>query len=131
MKIAQSRKAFVTEYVCLFLLLVFSIKMFFLVYLILPMLTYIELKRTKTRYHFGEKKFSILNGFIDIDKKNIYYHPLGYLVDMHIRQTPMQRLLKIGTIEMRADNQKTLLKNIDKPHKLLDFIEDHIEKNRN
>ena len=84
-----------------------------------------------TRYTILPNKLTIIKGIIKHDKKNVYFHPLGFVPDLNIKQTRIQRMLSYGTIYLKGEGGNTFtIKDISKPHKVLEMIEELIRKNR-
>lgn len=139
----HSRKAFLLEYLCSFLLLSlvsFSVfhnvnlpKIFFYPTLGIGML---GVMTTELRRFFGDRykvmntKMSIVNGVFKVKKQNIYYQPLGFIPDLNIRQTAMQRLLDFGTVYLQVGNTVIEFRDVDKPNEVLKMLEELIEKTK-
>ncbi len=84
-----------------------------------------------TRYKIMEEKLIITKGFIKQDKKSIYFHPLGFVPDINIKQGRFQRMLNYGTVFIKEGGSNSLeLKNINNPQNVLKIIEERIEANR-
>ncbi len=139
----QTRKSYMVEYGCgvlLLLLLAFS----FLKGVTFPAgINYLvgglgvfafasaEVARLLTRYKVMDDKLVIIKGFIKQSKKSIYFHPLGFVPDINVKQSRIERLLNFGTIFIKEGNTTALeIKNINRPHKIMDLIEERIEANR-
>ena len=141
--IRKSRKAFLIEYGCglfLFILLFLSyfnsialkseVKYFVLALAIFSIAS-AEVPRIITRYGIGEDKMVVIHGIIKQDKKNIYYHPLGFVPDINIKQSRMQRVLDCGTIYVSGSEGNTFeIKDIDSPHEIMKIIERQIRLNK-
>jgi len=138
----QSRKAFLVEYFCGFLLLILSIETIFntnfpqwTTYLAggtgILFLGMVEFSRAILRYHIGETKLVITHGLIRQAKKHVYYHPLGFVPDINVHQGTIQRMLKIGTISIKGSEHNNFeIKNIKNPHKILELIESLIQRHK-
>ena len=138
-KIKPSRKGFLIEYVCGFLVLIMA-------FLVLPKsnnLTYLllgfssisigsaEAHRYLTRYIFKESKLIMVTGLIKQKKKHIYFHPLGFVPDLHVSQGRIQRLLGYGDIHLKGGEGEAFeIKDVNNPHKILELVEERIAKNR-
>ncbi len=139
----KTRKAFLIEYSCTLLLLIFlayfSLKGI-TIKPIISKLTYslailslisAELSRIMIRYTILPNKLTIIKGIIKHDKKNVYFHPLGFVPDLNVKQTRIQRMLSYGTIYLKGEGGNTFtIKDVSKPHKVLEMIEELIRKNR-
>ena len=90
-----------------------------------------ETSRIMIRYKVLPKKLTIIRGIIKHDKKNVYFHPLGFVPYLNVKQTRMQRLLSYGTIYLKGESGNTFaIKDVNNPHKVLEMIENLIQKNR-
>ena len=139
----HSRKSYLLEYGCgiflLGLLLIASLKgielPFWASYLVVGM-AFATIGSAEFGRYFGDRykiqstKLSIIKGVINIKKKNIYYHPLGFIPDLNISQTTIQRLLGYGTVFVVVGGDKFEIRNVDNPHNVLKIIEDLVEDNR-
>ncbi|MEK6969646.1 MAG: PH domain-containing protein [Nanoarchaeota archaeon] len=138
----RSRKAFLVEYTCgvllLLLLAVFSLKgielwagfQYFVLGLALFSFVYAEFSRMLIQYRIMPQKAIIVNGIIKQSKKNIYFHPLGFVPDINIKQNRIQRVLNYGTIYVQGGSNPFEIKEIDHPLRVMDFLEELIEKNK-
>tara|TARA_Y100000034_G_C6822215_1_gene370417 strand:+ start:71 stop:562 length:492 start_codon:yes stop_codon:yes gene_type:complete len=142
-ELRKTRKAFLVEYGCavfiLGLLAVLNLKGISLKPIIsklaysLAFLAVIsaEGSRMMTKYKILPNKLSIIKGIIKHDKKNIYFHPLGFVPDLNIKQTRIQRVLGVGTIYLKGEHGHTFaIKDINNPHQILEMIEGLVQKNR-
>lgn len=139
----HSRKAFLVEYFC-------SLFLFFLLFLaflqkvevpdnILHLvlgLGVLGIVGTEVRRYFGDryrimpKKLSIMKGVLKVKKKNVYYQPLGFIPDLNIKQSAVQRLLGFGTVYLQVGSSNLELRDIDDPHQVLKLLENLIEEAR-
>ena len=138
----RSRKAFLLEYSCsvilLLLLAIFSRKsiemwagfQYFVLGLALFFVVYAEFTRLLIQYRIMPQKAIIVNGIIKQSKKNIYFHPLGFVPDINIKQTRVQRILNYGTIYVQGGSNPFEIKEINHPLQVMDFLEELIEKNK-
>ncbi|MBI2665075.1 PH domain-containing protein [Candidatus Woesearchaeota archaeon] len=139
----KSRKAFVVEYACGFLLLVLAVmfqlqgwiipKLFYNFILVASLAAFItgEVSIRKDRYKITPEKVIIVHGIIKKSKKSVHFHPLGYVPDINVHQSPLERLLGYGTIYVRGTGENQLeIKDVNNPEKVLKIIEELIEKNR-
>ncbi|PIZ50732.1 hypothetical protein COY27_05965 [Candidatus Woesearchaeota archaeon CG_4_10_14_0_2_um_filter_33_13] len=136
----NTRKAFWVEYICVFI--IFSIWFFskikiiilmstiesVLLGLVLVIILLIELSRATLRYEIGVEKLEIIKGIIKQDKKNIYYHPLGFVPDINVKQSRIQRILGYGTISVTVSGQNSFeISDVDKPEEVMAVIERQIK----
>lgn len=139
----QTRKCYAIEYVCGGFLLVLPgfaylqgmVLPKILVYLVgglgIGMLGIAEGARFLTRYKIMDDKLVIIKGVIKQAKKSIYFHPLGFVPDINVHQSRLQRLLNYGTVFIKEGGGNALeIKNVNKPHGILKILEDRIESNR-
>lgn len=141
----KTRKAFIPEYFCGFFSLfslgfiffkgipLSSIIIVFVISFALFCFTYAEVSRIFIRYKISPEKLIIVSGIIKQNKKNVYFHPLGFVPDINVKQDRIQRVLNYGTIYVRggADFNSFEIKDINQPHKILVMVEDLIRKNKN
>lgn len=139
----KSRKAFIIEYVCSFLLLgllgATYIKGIALArpftYLILGIAAFALLSAEWSRaivwYKITESKVVIIKGIFKQTKKNVHFLPLGYVPEINTHQGRIQRLLNIGTIFVHGSTQNSFeIKDINEPQQVLALIERLIDENR-
>ena len=139
----QSRKSFFIEYLCGFSLLLLillvsgkgvaipSSLLFVTVGLAVFSVGSAEFKRFSTRYRIMPSKISIVKGIIKQSKKNIHFHPLGFVPDINVKQGRIQRLLNYGSVFVAGEEKHAFeIKNITSPGKILAMIEDLVEENR-
>ena len=137
----KTRKAFIIEYFASAVLIILS----FIIYLKnfpknfsnigfmigFLILIYAEGSRLFTSYKIQEDKIIIVKGIIKHERKAVYYHPLGFVPDINIRQGRIERLLGYGTIYVKAGASHTFeIKDINSPHKILELIEGLIKKSK-
>ena len=139
----RSRKAYIIEYTCGILLLIFLlifllmdvelnsvVRKIVLGLAVLALLTP-EISRLFMVYEITPSKVTITNGIFEQTKKNVHFVPLGYIPEINMKQDRIQRLLKYGTIFVHGSSQNSFeIKDIDNPKKVLKLIEELIEKNR-
>ncbi len=77
------------------------------------------------------EKMVITEGLVKQRKQNVYYHPLGYVPDINIKQNFMQRMLNYGTISVSTGSNSFQIKDIDNPDKVVGLLEDLIENSKN
>ncbi len=141
--IRKSRKSHITEYVCGAFLLGLAIVPAFLNFAIKSQVTYFvggvglamisiaEITRMMTYYKLMDSKMVVVKGFLKQDKKNVYFHPLGFVPDINVKQSRVQRLLDYGTIFVKGGEGNTFeIKDIDRPHTVMDVVEKLVESNR-
>ncbi|MBU0457072.1 MAG: PH domain-containing protein [Nanoarchaeota archaeon] len=144
MSLRKTRKSLTTEYFCaiflLLLLLISSVKglvikaniKYFIFGLALFSFVSAELSRYFVNYKITPKKVITTNGIIKQTKKNIYFHPLGFVTDINVKQDRIQRILNYGTVYVKsASGDNSLeIKDVDRPHEVLEMIENLIKRNR-
>ena len=139
----KTRKAFIPEYSCAFVLLALLAILEFKGITLKPVISKLayslaflaiiaaESARVMIRYKILPKKLTIIKGIIKHDKKNIYFHPLGFVPDLNVKQTRIQRMLSYGTIYLKGEGGNTFaIKDVNNPHKVLEMVENLIQKNR-
>jgi uncharacterized membrane protein YdbT with pleckstrin-like domain len=138
----RSRKAFLLEYFCgFFLLTVLVISLIKGInlkpeihYLILGLsvsaIASVELSRLMLSYKIMPDKFIVSEGLIKQDKKNIYFHPLGFVPDIDIKQSRIQRILNYGSISITMGGNHFMIKDLNRPHQVMEIIEDLIEESK-
>ncbi len=138
----RSRKAFLLEYGCgffiLFLLAAASFKGFHLKptlhYLVIGLgisaIASIEFSRLMLNYKITPDKIVVSEGIIKQDRKNVYFHPLGFVPDIDTKQSRIQRLLDYGNISITMGGEHFVIKDLNSPHKVMEIIEDLIEKSK-
>jgi len=142
MTFLRSRKAFLIEYFCAGILLVFLVLayafglvlknyvLYVLIALIVIFIATAELSRVMLRYKIVEDKLVTIEGLIKQNKKNIYFHPLGFVPDINVKQSRLQRVLGIGTISVTMGGENFQIKDVDYPHRIIDIIEERIEASK-
>ena len=138
----HSRKSFLLEYACSFFLLLLVIFSLFrggdLSRISLPFLVISTFGVVSTevrrfygdRYNIMETKLSVIKGILKVRKRNIYYQPLGFVPDLNVRQTFLERVLGYGTIFVHVGNTALELRDVDNPHEVLKMFEGLIEKTK-
>jgi len=144
LSIKRSRKAFLTEYTCAgFLFIMLWIQNFNGIQL-RPILTYFVMgvaslavvsaeasRFIKKRYKITNKKMIITEGLIKEKTKNVHFHPLGFVPDINVKQSRLQKILNYGTIYVKGGSENAFeIEDVNKPRKILKIIEDLVEKNR-
>ena len=141
-KYRKTRKAFFIEYLCaaaLFVILIFSLakganlspNFYYLIGVLgVVSLSYAELSRIMRRYIIKESKIVIIEGLIKHHKKHIYFHPLGFVPDINVKQGWLERILNYGTISMRVSDEVFQIKDINSPHKVMGQIEERMVANK-
>ncbi len=144
MSLRKTRKAFLTEYGCgaamLGLAGINALQGFPLSStLMYPLLGvggfsvfWAEFSRWMTRYKIKPSKIEIVKGIVMKHKKNVYFHPLGFVPDINTKQGRVQRLLGYGTIFVSGGGQENSfeIKDINRPHKVMGLIEELIQRNK-
>ena len=138
----HSRKAFLLEYLCSFFLFSLAFLSLFkaensskitLSFLIISVVVFFstELRRFYgDRYNIMQTKLSVVKGIFKVRKRNIYYQPLGFVPDLNVRQTFLERLLGYGTVFVHVWNTALELRDVDNPHEVLKMFEQLIEETR-
>jgi len=139
----KSRKAFLIEYACSFVLLALLGTLYLKGIRLSSMFTYLvlgialfalisaELARALVWYKITSNKIVIVKGFIKQSKKNVHFLPLGYIPEINTHQGRIQRLLNIGTIFVHGSAQNSFeIKDVHNPQQVLVLIERLIEENR-
>ncbi len=139
----HSRKAFLMEYFC-------SLFLFFLLFLaflqkvevpdnifyLVSGLGVLGVVGTEARRYFGDRyklmpaKLSVVKGVLKVKKKNVYYQPLGFIPDLNIKQSALQRLLGFGTVYLQVGSSNLELRDVDNPHQVLKLLENLIDEAR-
>ena len=138
----HSRKSFLLEYGCsLFLLILVFFSLFkggnlsklTWPFLALGMFGFASTEMRRfygDRYNIMESKLSVIKGIFKVKKRNIYYQPLGFVPDLNIRQTFLQRVVGYGTIFVHVGNTALELRDVDNPNEVLKMLEGLIEKTK-
>jgi membrane protein YdbS with pleckstrin-like domain len=139
----RTRKAFWVEYLCGVVILILLLVSFFQVVVLtvkaqiflliisLAILGYAEINRIMLRYRVTEDKLIVINGWLKQDKKNLYFHALGFIPDINIKQGRIQRILGYGTIFVASGGTITLeVKDVAHPLLVMEMIEDLIENSK-
>ncbi|MEK6899944.1 MAG: PH domain-containing protein [Nanoarchaeota archaeon] len=143
MTLRYSRKAFLIEYFCSLFLLSLAL-IAYLKESQMPQIAFnfvvglgmLGVASTELRRYYGDRykimatKISIIQGFLKIKKKNVYYQPLGFVPDLNIKQTAVQRLLDFGTVFVMVNNHPLELKDIDNPNVVLKMLENLIDETK-
>ena len=142
MVLRRSRKAFLIEYSCGFLLLILlgatylkGIQLpLFISYPIMGIgitsLAIAEISRIFLRYIITNEKISIVRGFLKQTKKNINYHPLAFVPDISMKQNRIQRVLNYGTVSVESGTSSFEIREVDNPERVMGLLENMIEKTR-
>ena len=139
----RTRKAFWVEYLCGILVLTILPLSYlgglrltwkahiFLLAVGLIILGYAEVHRLMLRYKVSDEKLIIMNGWIKQEKKNLYFHALGFIPDINIKQNRIQRILGYGAIFVIGGGTNTFeIKDVSHPHQVMEMIEDLIENSK-
>jgi len=91
-----------------------------------------EISRAITRYRISEAKLTIVTGIVKQTRKHVYFHPLGFVPDLNVKQGRINRLLGIGTVYLKAGGGENTfeIKDVQRPHKVLKVIEELIDANK-
>lgn len=138
----KSRKAFLIEYACGFIILLLLLATYikglrfpsFITDLILILgivsIGFAEISRIFLRYIISSQKISIIRGLIKQTKKNINYHPLAFVPDISLKQNRIQRILNYGTVSVESGTSSFEINEIDSPQRVMELLETLIEKTR-
>ncbi len=138
----HSRKSFLVEYACssfLLIMVVFSlfkggnISRVALPFLAISVLGFVSTEARRfygDRYVIMQKKLSVIKGIFRIKKRNVYYQPMGFIPDLNVKQTFVQRLFGYGTLFVHVGTTALELRDIDNPHEVLKMFERLIEETR-
>lgn len=139
----KSRKAFIIEYACSFILVVLLIATsvkgiplpplfkYFILGIAAFALISAELSRALIKYKVTDSKVIIIKGLIKQARKNVHFLPLGYVPEINTHQGRIQRLLNVGTIFVHGSAQNSFeIKDVNEPQRVLELIEQLIEENR-
>ena len=142
-KLRRCRKSFYVEYLCgIVILLLFALLTIFkgsiskyLTYsiggfLVLAVITP-EIERLFSLFTITTKKVVVTHGLVKQVKENVYFQPLAFQTDLHVKQDRAGRFLNYGSIQLTGQgNDKVWIKDIDSPMKILDIIEGLVDGRR-
>ncbi len=139
----KSRKAFLIEYFCGVFLIGsmpflnakgISLPEYFQYFVLgfgLFAIASAELARQMTRYRITPEKFTVIKGIIMQHRKNVHFHPLGFVPDINLKQNRIQRLLNYGNIFIQGSGENSIeMRDINNPDEIMRIIETRIEQNR-
>ncbi len=140
----RSRKAYLVEYACgLFLIFLLTITFvkgirmsvnfkYFIFGLAMFSFVSVEASRIFVRYKITSKKVVIIKGLIKQNRKNVYFHPLGFVPDIDVKQDRTQRLLNYGTIYVKGSggDNSFEIKDVNRPHRIMNIIETLVDQNK-
>jgi membrane protein YdbS with pleckstrin-like domain len=139
----KTRKAFLPEYFCVLILLAFPIYFYYMkmelnsliLYLTIGMafftLGFVELSRAMSRYEFTKEKLTIIDGIIKRHKKHVSFYAIGFLTDINVSQSALQRSLGYGTIYVEGGGANAFaIKDVSEPHQVMKKIEGLISMER-
>ena len=91
-----------------------------------------EIQRLFIRYKLFPTKLLIVKGLFKQSKKHVYFHSLAYVPDINMKQSRTDRILGIGSISLSVGgpDSKFEIKDIPKPHKVMELIEEYMERSR-
>lgn len=143
MVLRRSRKSYSIEYACGLFLIVLLLILFARGALVAKSIVYVvigiaaialisaEIARLFTSYTITDKKVIITKGFIKQQTKSIHFIPLGFVPEINLKQGRIQRLLDVGTVFIHSSGENSFeIKDVDEPQRILELIEELIEKNR-
>ena len=139
----KTRKSLLPEYFCGLLLLGILGYIYYFAIPIIPTISYFllglslvafasaEISRGSINYKITPHKVIITEGIAKKNRKNVHFHPLGFVPDINVKQNFLQRLLNYGTVFVHGSGEHHLeIRNINNPQQVLATIEKLIEKNR-
>jgi uncharacterized membrane protein YdbT with pleckstrin-like domain len=142
-ELKKSRKAFLWEYTCGILLLIILITsyleginishyfQYFILALAIFCFVYAELNRLATVYLISEHKITIMQGLISKNKKHVDMYAVGFLPDINVSQTLIQRVLDFGSIYVENGGKNAFtIKDINNPQGMMEKIEQLINASR-
>jgi uncharacterized membrane protein YdbT with pleckstrin-like domain len=142
MKLKKTRKAFLPEYACGFFLLTLPVFAFMKGWQLPPLLSTTilimglvalctaEFNRMLVSYKITPTKFTTIKGIIKRNKKNVHFHPLGFVPDINTQQSRIQRLLNFGTVFVQGGQNSIEIREINNPQEVMSLLEKLIEENR-
>ena len=84
-----------------------------------------ETHRMRNKYEINDNAVVHVNGLFFRTIKKTDIHALS---DAQLKQNPWQMILGIGDVTANAFSEITTLKNINKPHKVISFLEEKMNK---
>lgn len=84
-----------------------------------------EVHRLKNKYEINDHAVVHVNGLLFKTIKKTDIHALS---DAQLKQNPWQMLLGVGDVSANAFSEITSLKSINKPHKVISFLEEKMNK---
>jgi uncharacterized membrane protein YdbT with pleckstrin-like domain len=142
-ELKKSRKAFIWEYTCgvLLLIILFTSYLkeinihyyfqYFILILAIFCFAYAELNRLATVYLISEHKITIMQGLISKNKKHVDMYAVGFLPDINVSQTLVQRVLNFGSIYVENGGKNAFtIKDINNPQGMMEKIEQLIKASR-
>ena len=149
MELRKTRKAFIIEYACGILLLLFleflviqgvHLKPLFarsITGLALFSMLSAEYSRITTKYKITDTKITYTKGIIKQTKRHVYFAPLSFMPNINFKQSRLQRLLGYGTITITGIPEEGVIsgsfeiRDVNNPHKVLHTMERWIDYYRN
>src|SRR3989344_1311360 len=84
-----------------------------------------EMHRLRNKYEITDNAVVHINGLFFRTIKKTDIHALS---DAQLKQNPLQLILGIGDVIANAFSETTFLKNINNPHKVIEFLEGKMTK---
>ena len=84
-----------------------------------------EIHRMKNKYEITDYAVIRIKGIIFKTIKKTDIHALS---DAELKQNPWQMMLGIGDVSANAFSELNVLKNVDKPHEVIKFLEEKMTK---
>jgi uncharacterized membrane protein YdbT with pleckstrin-like domain len=137
LKIRSTRKLYIPIYFMVIVLVILLIYIKFsskyldvngfkaAVLFILGVLIFSEVHRYGNSYEINDNSFIHKKGYLTTTSKRVEF---GAISDSDIRQTLWQRLFSYGDVEIHRFAEITVIKNINKPVKFLNFLEKKMSK---
>lgn len=91
----------------------------------LAMMIGTEFSRMRNTYEITGDMIAHIHGLIFQRIKKIDIHSLS---DAQFKQNPLQMILGIGDVTANVFSEMTVMKNIDKPHEVIKFLEDRMTR---
>ncbi len=80
------------------------------------------------RYLIMDDKLVMINGFMRLKQKNVYYQALGFVPDFNVKQSVFQRMLNYGTIFVSVSSEDFEIRNVADPNNILELLEKLIQQ---
>ena|SRR3989344_5688654 len=84
-----------------------------------------EMHRLRNKYEITDNAVVHINGLFFRKIKKVDIHALS---DAELKQNPFQLILGIGDVSANSFSELNILKNVNKPHDVIKFLEDKMMK---